>query len=129
VAGKWVCEKRFIIYLQERFNPYIPPLMTKLFSLLSVLLLSVSAFGAGAVGKMQGAAVAVEAPDDRMSVAAAKIGWTLAKAKEVAAKDRDLHVSADNRRAGRFPAEGCFGHPDRPGDLHLHRYASHGHRH
>lgn len=71
--------------------------MMKLFSLLSVLLLSVSAFGAGAVGKMQGAAVAVEAPDDRMSVAAAKIGWTLAKAKEVAAKDRDLHVSADNR--------------------------------
>ena len=71
--------------------------MTKLFSLLSVLLMSVSAFGAGAVGKMQGAAVAVEATDERMSIAADKIGWSLAKAKEAAAKDRDLHVSADNR--------------------------------
>ena len=71
--------------------------MSKLFSLLSVLLMSVSAFGAGAVGKMQGAAVAVEATDERMSIAAGKIGWSLAKAKEVAAKDRDLHVSADNR--------------------------------
>jgi len=71
--------------------------MSKLFSLLSVLLMSVSAFGAGAVGKMQGAAVAIEAPDERMSIAAGKIGWSLAKAKEVAAKDRDLHVSADNR--------------------------------
>jgi hypothetical protein len=71
--------------------------MTKLFSLLSVLLMSVSAFGAGAVGKMQGAAVAVEATDERMSIAAGKIGWSLAKAKEAAAKDRDLHVSADNR--------------------------------
>ena len=71
--------------------------MSKLFSLLSVLLMSVSAFGAGAVGKMQGAAVAVEATDERMSIAAGKIGWSLAKAKEAAAKDRDLHVSADNR--------------------------------
>ena len=71
--------------------------MSKLFSLLSVLLMSVSAFGAGAVGKMQGAAVAVEATDERMTIAAGKIGWSLAKAKEVAAKDRDLHVSADNR--------------------------------
>jgi len=71
--------------------------MKKLFSLLSVLLLSASAFGAGAVGKLQGAAVAIEAPDERMSIAAGKIGWSLAKAKEVAAKDRDLHVSADNR--------------------------------
>jgi PKD repeat protein len=71
--------------------------MTKLFSLLSVLLMSVSAFGAGAVGKMQGAAVAVEATDERMTIAAGKIGWSLAKAKEAAAKDRDLHVSADNR--------------------------------
>jgi len=71
--------------------------MSKLFSLLSVLLMSVSAFGAGAGGKMQGAAVAIEAPDERMSIAAGKIGWSLAKAKEVAAKDRDLHVSADNR--------------------------------
>jgi PKD repeat protein len=71
--------------------------MSKLFSLLAVLLMSVSAFGAGAVGKMQGAAVAVEATDERMTIAAGKIGWSLAKAKEVAAKDRDLHVSADNR--------------------------------
>jgi len=71
--------------------------MSKLFSLLSVLLMSVSAFGAGAGGKMQGAAVAVEATDERMSIAAGKIGWSLAKAKEAAAKDRDLHVSADNR--------------------------------
>jgi PKD repeat protein len=71
--------------------------MKKLFSLLSFLLLSASAFGAGAVGKLQGAAVAIEAPDERMSIAAGKIGWSLAKAKEVAAKDRDLHVSADNR--------------------------------
>jgi len=71
--------------------------MKKLFSLLSVLLLSASAFGAGAVGKLQGAAVAIEAPDERMSIAAGKIGWSLAKAKEVAAKDRDFHVSADNR--------------------------------
>jgi PKD repeat protein len=74
--------------------------MTKLFSLLSVLLLSAAAFGAGnagSVGMLQGAAVAVEAPDERMSIAAGKIGWSLAKAKQVAAKDRDLHVSADNR--------------------------------
>ena len=71
--------------------------MSKLFSLLSVLLMSVSAFGAGAGGKMQGVAVAVEATDERMTIAAGKIGWSLAKAKEAAAKDRDLHVSADNR--------------------------------
>lgn len=71
--------------------------MSKLSSLLSVLLFSAAAFGAGAVGKMQGAAVATEASDERMSVAAAKIGWTLAKAKGTAAMDRDLHVSADNR--------------------------------
>ena len=82
---------------KKGFYPYIPPLMSKLFSLLSVLLMSVSAFGAGAGGKMQGAAVAVEATDERMSIAAGKIGWSLAKAKEAAAKDRDLHVSADNR--------------------------------
>ena len=75
--------------------------MSKLFSLLSVLMLWASAFGAGApagsVGKLQGAAVAVEASDERMSIAAGKIGWSLAKAKEAAAKDRDLHVSPDNR--------------------------------
>ncbi len=71
--------------------------MKKLSSLLFGLLLCASAFGAGAVGKMQGTAVAVEATDDRLTVAAAKIGWTLAKAKGTAAKDRDLHVSADNR--------------------------------
>ena len=71
--------------------------MSKLFSLLSVLWLSAAAFGAGAVGKMQGVAVAVDASDERMSIAAGKIGWTLEKAKGTAAKDRDLHVSADNR--------------------------------
>lgn len=71
--------------------------MSKLFSLLSVLLLSASAFAAGAVGKLQGAAVAVEAPDERLTIAAGKIGWTLEKAKGTAAMDRDLHVSADNR--------------------------------
>ena len=75
--------------------------MPKLFSLLSVLMLWASAFGAGApsgsVGKLQGAAVAVEASDERMTIASGKIGWSLAKAKEAAAKDRDLHVSPDNR--------------------------------
>jgi len=75
--------------------------MSKLFSLLSVLMLWASAFGAGApsgsVGKLQGAAVAVEASDERMTIASGKIGWSLAKAKEAAAKDRDLHVSPDNR--------------------------------
>ncbi|MCX8489404.1 MAG: PKD domain-containing protein [Opitutales bacterium] len=74
--------------------------MSKLFFVLNILMLWASAFGAGApgsVGMLQGAAVAVEAPDERMSIAAGKIGWSLAKAKQVAAKDRDLHVSADNR--------------------------------
>lgn len=71
--------------------------MPKLSSFLSLLLLAASAFGAGAVGKLQGAAVAVDASDERLSIAAAKIGWTLAKAKGTAAMDRDLHVSADNR--------------------------------
>ena len=81
--------------------------MSKLFSLLSVLLLSASAFGAGtssgggasavSSGRLKGSAVAVEASDARLTAAAAKIGWSLAKAKEVAAKDRDLHVSADGR--------------------------------
>jgi len=75
--------------------------MSKLFSLLSVLMLWASAFGAGApsgsVGKLQGSAVAVEASDERMTIASGKIGWSLAKAKEAAAKDRDLHVSPDNR--------------------------------
>jgi PKD repeat protein len=74
--------------------------MSKLFSVLNVLMLWASAFGAGApgsVGRLQGAAVAVEASDERMSIAAGKIGWSLAKAKEAAAKDRDLHVSPDNR--------------------------------
>jgi PKD repeat protein len=79
--------------------------MSKLFSLLSVLLLSASAFGASSgggastvsSGRLKGSAVAVEASDTRLTTAAAKIGWSLAKAKEVAAKDRDLHVSADGR--------------------------------
>ena len=75
--------------------------MSKSLSLLSVLMLWASAFGAGApsgsVGKLQGAAVAVEASDERMTIASGKIGWSLAKAKEAAAKDRDLHVSPDNR--------------------------------
>lgn len=73
--------------------------MSKLFSFLSVLLLAASSFGAGSVstGRLKGTAVAVEASDERMSIAAAKAGWTLAQAKEAAAKDRDLHVSADNR--------------------------------
>jgi PKD repeat protein len=81
--------------------------MSKLLSLLSVLLLSASAIGAGTPsgsgasasnsGRLKGAAVAVEASDARLSAAAAKIGWSLENAKAAAAKDRDLHVSFNNR--------------------------------
>jgi PKD repeat protein len=72
--------------------------MSKLFTTLSMLLLAAaSVFGAGSVGKLQGAAVAVEAPDERLAIAAGKLGWTLEKAKAIAARDSDLHVSADNR--------------------------------
>ena len=79
--------------------------MSQLRFLLSLLLMSAAAFGAGSSagpgtitsGRLKGAAVASAASDERLTIAAAKIGWSLAKAKEAAAKDRDLHVSADNR--------------------------------
>lgn len=71
--------------------------MSKFFSLLSVLLLAASAMGAGARGLPQGMAVAADAPDERLSIAAAKVGWSLSDARSVVARERDLHVSADNR--------------------------------
>jgi len=72
--------------------------MSKFFSSLSMLLLLVaSAFGAGMAGKLEGSAIAAQAPDDRLAAAAARIGWSLETAKAVAARDSDLHVTADNR--------------------------------
>lgn len=56
------------------------------------------AFGTGtAANPQQRAAVASQASDDRLSIAGAKVGWTLEKVKALAARDKDLHVSADNR--------------------------------
>lgn len=71
--------------------------MARLLSFFSFLLLSATAFGAGAVGNVPGAAMAVDASDERMKIAAERVGWTLVKAKGTAAKDRDLHISGDNR--------------------------------
>ena len=72
--------------------------MARLLSIFSfLLLLSATAFGAGAVGNVPGAAMAADVTDERMKIAAERIGWTLAKAKGAAAKDRDLHISGDNR--------------------------------
>jgi len=68
-----------------------------------LLLVAASVFGAGtssgasAGGRIRGSAIAAESSDDRLAIAAAKVGWSLEKAKAVAARDRDLHVSADNR--------------------------------
>jgi hypothetical protein len=56
------------------------------------------AFGTGtAVNPQQRAAVASQASDDRLSIAGARVGWTLDEVKATAARDKDLHVSADNR--------------------------------
>ena len=74
--------------------------MTKIFRLFSALLLltaSVFGFKGTAGGLTRGAAIAAESSDDRLASAAAKVGWSLEKAKAVAARDRDLHLSADNR--------------------------------
>jgi len=71
--------------------------MSKFFSSLSMLLLLVaSAFGAGTAGDPQGMAMASVASDARLQVAASKQGWTLAKAKALAAKDKSLHITPDN---------------------------------
>ena len=74
--------------------------MTKIFPLFSaLLLLTVSAFGfKGTAGGMtRGSAIAADSSDVRLASAAAKVGWSLEKAKAIAARDRDLHLSADNR--------------------------------
>ncbi len=74
--------------------------MPKIFPLFSaLLLLTASAFGfTGTTGGLtRGSAIAADSSDARLSAAAAKVGWSLAKAKAVAARDRDLHLSADNR--------------------------------
>jgi len=75
--------------------------MSKLFSLLSVFLLFASAFGAGTssgapAGGAQGLAMASDASDARLQIAASKAGWSLAKAKGLSAKDKSLHISPDN---------------------------------
>lgn len=82
-------------YLRIRFSYPCPP-MNKFFSLLSILL-AASAMGAGAKALPQGMAVAADAPDTRLAVAAAKVGWSLEGARSVVTRERDLHVSADNR--------------------------------
>lgn len=72
--------------------------MPKFFPTLTLLLMLVaSAFGAGSADKPQRASIAAQVSDERLSSAAAKVGWTLEKAKAIAARDKDLHVSADNR--------------------------------
>ena len=73
--------------------------MKKRFPLFAVfLLLAAVVFGAGtAANPPQRASVASLASDDRLSIAGAKVGWTLDKVKALAARDKDLHVSADNR--------------------------------
>ncbi len=74
--------------------------MPKIFPLFSaLLLLCVSALGfTGTTGGLtRGSAIAADSSDVRLAAAAAKVGWSLAKAKAVAARDRDLHLSADNR--------------------------------
>lgn len=73
--------------------------MKKRFPLFAVfLLLAAVVFGAGtAANPKQRASVASQASDDRLSIAGARVGWTLEKVKALAARDKDLHVSADNR--------------------------------
>ena len=72
--------------------------MSKNFALSSLLALFAAAvFGAAASGLPQGMAVAADAPDSRLSIAAGKVGWTLEGARSVVSRERDLHISADNR--------------------------------
>lgn len=73
--------------------------MKKRFPLFAVLVLLLAAvvFGAGSKGKLPPSSIAAETPDARLAIAAKKVGWTLDKVKAIAAKDRDLRISSDNR--------------------------------
>ena len=87
--------------------------MKKRFPLFAILLLVLAAvvFGAGSKGKLPSSSIAAETPDARLAIAAAKVGWSLAKVKAIAAKDRDLRVTAGNRLfyACRFDADKARG--------------------
>ena len=87
--------------------------MKKRFPLFAVLVLLLAAvvFGAGSKGKLPSSSIAAETPDARLAIAAAKVGWSLAKVKAIAAKDRDLRVTAGNRLfyACRFDADKARG--------------------
>ena len=59
-------------------------------------MLSASAFGAGSASDALGVAKASDVSDVRLQVAATKAGWSLAKAKAIAAKDPSLRLTPDN---------------------------------
>lgn len=65
--------------------------------LLTLLLFVTSVFGATPVGKLKGVALGIEVPDERLQIAGAKVGRSLAEVKAMVARDSSLHVSADNQ--------------------------------
>jgi PKD repeat protein len=65
--------------------------------LLPLLLFVTSVFGATPVGKLKGVALGIEVPDERLQIAGAKVGRSLAEVKAMVARDSSLHVSADNQ--------------------------------
>ncbi len=76
--------------------------MNPLFSRLLILLWLVASAmaatpGVAPGGKFQGMAMAEGVADDRLAIAGAKVGRTLSEVKATAAKDKSLHVTADNR--------------------------------
>ena len=86
--------------------------MMKRLPLIAVfLLLAAVVFGAGTQGNLKRSSIAAETSDDRLAIAAKKVGWSLAKVKAIAAKDRDLRVTSDNRLfyACRFDADTARG--------------------
>jgi len=71
--------------------------MPKLFSIISLLLLSATTFGADVPGDAKGMALASNVSDSRLQAAASAEGWSLAKAKTLAAKDKSLHITPSDR--------------------------------
>jgi len=71
--------------------------MPRLFSIISLLLLSATTFGADVPGDAKGMALASNVSDSRLQAAASAEGWSLAKAKTLAAKDKSLHITPSDR--------------------------------
>ncbi|NBS05607.1 MAG: hypothetical protein EBS64_10570 [Verrucomicrobia bacterium] len=82
--------------------------MPRLFSIISLLLLSATTFGADVPGDAKGMAMASNVSESRLQSAASTQGWSLIKAKTIAAKDKSLHVTPNDQffYACKFSAAG-----------------------